>query len=206
MFNYDMSTKGAHDYVMGTDESGRGSLAGPVVGAAVILSPEASQLPINDSKKLSAKSREELYEQIIQNSVAYHIEMLDANYIDSHGIQKANTNVLAISRMKVIEKLSKNSKIITIADGNPLWHEEDLIWVQHADSLSLSVAAASILAKVFRDRIMIDLDAQYEYIYRFSQHKGYGTKIHKNIIRQYGKIRDVHRITFTTDIPNIWYN
>lgn len=200
--DYDLSLKcEEYDYICGVDESGRGALAGPIVACAIILKQEASTLKINDSKKISEKSREKLYDQIIQNCVAYDIQMLDANYVDINGIQLANRNVLSTSRENVLSKIPENMSVLTIADGNSLWVDDDLIWVQQADSKSLSVAAASILAKVFRDRLMIDLSEQYpEYL--FHQHKGYGTFIHKAAIRENGKIENIHRLTFTKDIPN----
>ena len=201
MWQHDLNLKGDdYDYLIGCDEAGRGALASCIVGAAVILSSEAVNIKINDSKKLSPKSREKLYDQIIDNCVAYHIEMLDANYIDTYGIQLANKNVLYRSGSNVISKFG-NKNVLTIVDGNSLWEDENLLWINQADGKSLSVAAASILAKVFRDRIMIGLSDQYpEYL--FGQHKGYGTKIHKDLIRQYGKIENIHRNSFTRDLPN----
>lgn len=205
LWEYDMSLKGEeYDYVLGCDESGRGALAGPIVACSIILKPEASILKINDSKKLSEKSREKLYDQIINNCIFYDIQLLDSVYIDTFGIQIANRNVLLISRENVISKFEKDIPILTIADGNSLWVDEDLLWVQHADSKSLSVAAASILAKVFRDRLMIDLGEQYPE-YFFHQHKGYGTFLHKSLIKENGKIDNIHRLSFTKDIPNYFY-
>lgn len=202
LWDYDLSLQGEeYDYVCGIDEAGRGSIAGSIVAAAIILKPEASTLKINDSKKLSEKSREKLYDQIINNCIAYDIQLLDAQYIDAYGIQPANRNVLSMARENAISKLPDYSSVLTIADGNSLWVDDDLMWVQQADSKSLSVAAASILAKVFRDRLMIDLSEQYpEYL--FHQHKGYGTFVHKAAIRENGKIKNIHRLTFTKDIPN----
>jgi len=202
MWDYDMSLKGdEYDYIMGVDEVARGAISGPICAASVILKQEAINIKINDSKKLSESSREKLYDQIISNCIVYDIQLLSANYIDTYGIQLANKNVLMRARENIISKMPQDVSILTIMDGNPLFHDDDLLWVQHADGKSLSVAAASILAKVFRDRLMIDLSDDYpEYL--FHQHKGYGTKIHKNAIRKYGKIEDIHRKSFTKDLPD----
>lgn len=204
LWEYDVSLKNTeYDYIIGIDEVGRGAIASFIVGCAVILHPEAAFLKINDSKKLSASSRENLYNQIINHCMFYHFEMLSANYIDTYGIQIANKNVLKRSMDAISHKV--NGKILTLADGNPLWSEKDLIWETHADSKSLSVAAASILAKVFRDRILIDLGDEYPE-YFFQQHKGYGTSIHKDAIRKYGLIQDIHRNSFTKDLQNYGKN
>ena len=204
MWEYDMSLKGdEYNYILGADEVARGSISGPICSAAVILKPEASNFKINDSKQLSQKSREQLDDEIIENCISYSIDILNANYIDEHGIQQANRVVLQRSIESVLIK-NTDKKILTIVDGNSLWNEKDLQWVPHGDGLSLSIAAASILAKVFRDRIMNNLSDEYP-DFSFSQHKGYGTKMHKDAIRKYGKIKNIHRRTFTKDLPDIYY-
>ena len=204
LFNFDNEIKNNYyEYICGADESGRGSISGPICGSAVILKPEASNFKINDSKQLSQKSRDQLYDEIIENCISYSIDILNANYIDEHGIQQANRVVLQRSIESVLIK-NTDKKILTIVDGNSLWNEKDLQWVPHGDGLSLSIAAASILAKVFRDRIMNNLSDEYP-DFSFSQHKGYGTKMHKDAIRKYGKIKNIHRRTFTKDLPDIYY-
>jgi len=196
LWEYDMSLKGdKYDYICGIDEVGRGSLAGSICASAVILTAEAQNFNIKDSKKLSQKTREDLFDKIINNCIYYNIQSLSANYIDEYGIQKANREVLRRSRENIILKFPKNVKILTIADGNPLWIDNDLLWVQKADNKSLSSAAASILSKVYRDKIMIYLGDQYP-DYMFHQHKGYGTSIHQEAIKKYGKINRIHRETF----------
>jgi ribonuclease HII len=203
LFNFDEELKNNYEYICGADESGRGAIGGPITGAAVILKPSAVDIKINDSKQLSQKSREQLYDEIIENSISYSIDILNANYVDEHGIQQANRVVLQRAIESVLMK-NTDKKILTIIDGNSLWNEKDLKWFPHGDGLSLSIAAASILAKVFRDRIMNNLSDEYPE-FSFSQHKGYGTKIHKDLILKYGKIKNIHRRTFTKDLPDIYY-
>jgi ribonuclease HII len=198
LYEFDLSLLNDYDYVCGIDEAGRGPLAGSIVASAVVLKPEAANLNIKDSKKLSEKSREALYDQIINNSVAYSIQLLDADAVDTKGIQYCNRQVMQNSQKEVQDLLTYNN-ILFIADGNPLWKAPNVKWIQQGDNKSLSIAAASILAKVYRDRLLIALDKVYP-AYKFSQHKGYGTKIHYEAIKENGIIEGLHRKTFLKDI------
>jgi len=183
-------------WVCGVDEAGRGPLAGPVFAAAVILPKDFAIEGLNDSKKLSEKKREFLYEKIVQQAVAYQICMVDEKEID-------RLNILAASMLAMknaVEGLSVCPDIAYI-DGNRTPELEiPAIAVIKGDATSASIAAASILAKVARDRFMIELDRQYPQ-YRFARHKGYPTKEHYERIGQYG-ISPVHRISFLKNLDD----
>ena len=176
--------------ICGVDEAGRGPLAGPVCAAAVIL-PEHLQIPgLNDSKKLTDKKRRELFPIIQEQAIAYGIGLASEREIDEINILQAT--FLAMRR--ALDQLSVKPEIALI-DGN---RETDfglpVKTVVKGDSLSANIAAASILAKVTRDRYMRDMAAQYPE-YGFEKHKGYGTKAHYAAIEQYG-ICPLHRKTF----------
>jgi ribonuclease HII len=176
--------------VCGIDEAGRGPLAGPVFAAAVIL-PEGCVIDgINDSKKLSPKKRDELYDIIREKSVAFSIDAATEKEIDEINILQAT--FLAMKRAQEGLKIKADYALI---DGNrlpPLSIPSRAI--VKGDSLSASIAAASILAKVSRDRYMTELDKLYPQ-YKFAQHKGYPTELHYELIAQYG-ISPVHRLSF----------
>lgn len=179
----------------GVDEAGRGPLAGPVYAAAVILSPDDPIAGLNDSKKLSEKKREQLFDEICQRAVAYSIACATVEEIEAHNILQAT--FLAMRR--AVEGLQVAPKLAVI-DGNrtppglPIPAET----VVKGDALSESIAAASILAKVSRDRVMLELDKQYP-VYGFAGHKGYGTAAHVAALREYGP-SPVHRPSFLTKI------
>ena len=171
--------------IAGVDEAGRGPLAGPVVSAAVVL-PEKVNLPnLDDSKKLTAKKREELFELITSQAVAWSIGMVDNDEIDDNGDN-------------LIDQLDENLKLIpdiAIVDGNqsPKLNCEERLIV-NGDARCRSIAAASIIAKVTRDRIMIEMDSMFPG-YGFARHKGYGAKAHVDAIRRLGPC-DIHRFSF----------
>lgn len=180
--------------VCGVDEAGRGPLAGPVFAAAVVLAPNSMIDGLNDSKKLSEKKREVLYEQIKNSAVAYNIAFATEKEIDEMNI--LNATFLAMRR--AVEGLSVSPDIALI-DGNrsPVLNIPTRTVVK-GDSLSASIAAASILAKVERDRLMKILDEKYPR-YAFEKHKGYGTKIHIEAIRKFGPC-EIHRKSFLKKI------
>lgn len=181
--------------VCGVDEAGRGPLAGPVCAAAVIL-PEGLVIDgLNDSKKLSEKKREALYDVIKEKALAYSIAFGTVEEIESVNILQAT--FLAMNRS--IEGLSPKADFALI-DGNkvPDGISIPALTVVKGDSLSYSIAAASILAKVTRDRLMLELGPEYD-VYNFKKHKGYGTKEHIEAIKTYG-ISDIHRPSFLTKI------
>ena len=176
--------------VCGVDEAGRGPLAGPVCAAAVILPPNADIPGLNDSKKLSDKRRRELYPVIMEKAVAYGIGFADHKEIDEINILQAT--FLAMQR--ALAQLSVKPELALI-DGN---REKDfgipVKTVIHGDSLSASIAAASILAKVTRDDLMLKMAEEYPQ-YGFEIHKGYGTKAHYQALAEHGPC-PIHRMSF----------
>lgn len=176
--------------ICGVDEAGRGPLAGPVCAAAVILPDDVYIEGLNDSKKLSEKRREELYEKITETALAYNIEMVDEKTIDEINILQAT--YLAMNR--AVDGLKTKPDYVLI-DGNriegiKLPHET----VVKGDAKSISIAAASILAKVTRDRYICEIADEYPE-YNFKKHKGYGTKEHTEAILKHGPC-PIHRLTF----------
>ena len=182
--------EGGFDLVCGVDEAGRGSLAGPVCAAAVIL-PRNIDIPgLNDSKKLTDKKRRELYDVIISTAEAYGIAFASEQEIDEINILQAT--FLAMER--AVEKLYVSPDVVLV-DGNRAPHLRFPVrTVVKGDSLSASIAAASILAKVTRDRYMEEQDALYPQ-YGFAVHKGYGTKRHYAALTEFGA-SPIHRQTF----------
>ena len=174
----------------GVDEAGRGCLAGPVFAAAVILPHGLMIDGLNDSKLLTAGKREALFDSIADKAVTYAVASASAAEVDTLNI--LNATFLAMNR--AIEKLSPRAELALI-DGNRAKGIHCLNkTIVHGDALSASIAAASILAKVSRDRYMKDLSAQYPE-YRFERHKGYGTVLHYEMLRVYGP-SEIHRRTF----------
>ena len=180
--------------VCGCDEAGAGPLAGPVYAAAVIL-PLGSDIPgLNDSKKLTEKKREALFPVIQERALAWSVAFVDAAEIDRTDILSARMKAMQLA----IDRLAKRPDFALI-DGNRDRGRTAAITVPHrclvkGDSLSASIAAASILAKVSRDRYMVDMAAKYPE-YRFDRHKGYGTKLHYELLAQHGP-SPIHRKTF----------
>lgn len=183
-----------YSLVCGIDEAGRGPLAGPVYAAAVIL-PDGLELPgLNDSKKLTEKKREELFSLICEKAVAYGIGCASEQEIDEINILQAT--YLAMRR--AVEELPVPADY-ALVDGNrmpPLAIPGETI--VKGDASSASIAAASILAKVSRDRVMKMMDEVYPQ-YQFAKHKGYGTKLHVEMLREYGP-SPIHRKTFLKKI------
>lgn len=175
----------------GVDEAGRGPLAGPVFAAAVILPPETVIEGLNDSKKLSEKKREALFLEIQEKAAAYGIASASVEEIERFNI--LNATFLAMRR--AVEALGLRADLLLI-DGNRM--PQDLPGVARTvvkgDASSASIAAASILAKVSRDRRMLELDSAYP-AYGFAKHKGYGTAAHYEALRQNG-MSPVHRRSF----------
>lgn len=191
MYVYERAAIAAgHAIVAGVDEAGRGPLAGPVAVAAVIL-PQECYLPhLNDSKKLSHAVREELFAQIIEQAISYHVALMDADMID-------RMNILQATRTGMYEAIAA----LTPAPDEVLIDAVELPKLSmpsqsiiKGDAKSASIAAASILAKVTRDHLMESYDTQYPN-YGFAKHKGYGTQEHIDAIRKYG-ICPIHRKSF----------
>ena len=186
--------------VAGADEAGRGAWAGPIAGAAVILPRDFASfgITLRDSKLLTEKERERLFEIIIKISRAYKIVILDNTAIDKYGINAANVRVLASS----ITSLSPIPDFALI-DGLKAKFDLSIPFSQipHGDQRIASIAAASILAKVTRDRIMKQLDLMHQN-YGFAKHKGYGTALHKNCLSRFG-VSNIHRKSYAPirDLP-----
>ncbi len=187
----DIKYRNRFGLIAGVDEAGRGPLAGPLVVAACILDNYDKLEKLNDSKQLSAKDREILYQQIIACCKAYSIEIVEPKIIDQINIYQAT--LFAMS--KAASKLDPCPSYVLI-DGNKV--PDDILFraepVIKGDSKIACIAAASILAKVTRDRIMVEIDKQYPQ-YGFAKHKGYATKQHFQAIRDYGVCPD-HRRSF----------
>lgn len=178
------------NYICGIDEAGRGPLAGPVVAGAVILPKDCTILYLNDSKKVSEKRRELLFEEIREKAIAYGVGTVSPERIDEINILQATYEAMrqAVSQLSVTPQVLLNDAVtipqITIPQ----------VPIIKGDAKSVSIAAASILAKVTRDHMMIEYDKLYPE-YGFAKHKGYGTAAHIQAIRQYGPC-PIHRRTF----------
>lgn len=190
LFDYDSELRREFPLICGVDEAGRGPLAGDVYAAAVILKDGDMIDYLNDSKKLSEKRREQLYDIIIDKAEAYCIAVASVEEIDRLNI--LNAAMLAMKRS--VEGLGVTPDLALI-DGNRL---PDLAcnsrFVVKGDATSASISAASVLAKVARDRYMKEISEKYPY-YAFEKHKGYGTKLHYEMLEKHG-ISDVHRRSF----------
>ena len=185
-----------YKYICGVDEAGRGPLAGPVCAAAVILPPDTIIEGVNDSKKLSEKKREELFDIVIDTALAYCIAFGSVEEIEEH-------NILATTMMtmkRAVEGLSVKADY-AIVDGNKLPPLDiDSKYIIKGDANSMSIAAASILAKVSRDRLMLAYAKEYPQ-YCFEKHKGYGTKLHNEMILLHGP-SPIHRMSFLKKLLN----
>lgn len=179
------------DMIAGVDEAGRGPLAGPVVSAAVILDPQRPIVGLTDSKQLSEKMREKLYAEIMAQCFSYAVGMASVEEIDQLNILQATL----LSMKRAVENLPKKPTAVWI-DGNAapklLYPTKTIIG---GDLLEPCISAASIIAKVTRDRLMLDYDREYPQ-YGFSAHKGYGTERHRAALKNFGA-SPIHRRSFT---------
>ena len=188
-YEKDLYSEG-YEFICGTDEAGRGPLVGPVVAGAVILPKNYHLEGLTDSKKLSEKKREKFFEIIKQDAIAYGIGIVDAKTIDEINIYEASRLAMkkAISNMQI-----KPDYILT--DAMPILDMDVPVKpIIHGDGLSITIAAASVLAKVTRDHYMYELDKKYPQ-YEFKKHKGYPTKRHLELINEYGMTED-YRFTY----------
>ena len=178
-------------FIAGCDEAGRGPLCGPVVAGAVILPASYFNENINDSKKLSAKKREKLYDEIISNALAYGIGIVSPSKIDEINIYNASRLAMELA----LEKLNYKIDLI-LTDYMPLkFNDVPVIPLVKGDAKARCIAAASILAKVTRDKIMNEYDKKYPE-YEFSKHKGYPTKRHLEILKENGIIKGFYRESY----------
>lgn len=181
-------------YICGIDEAGRGPLCGPVVAGAVILPKNCDILYINDSKKLSEKMRDVLYDEITSGAIAWGVGIVSPERIDEINILQATYEAMkiAIDNLKVTPDILLNDAVII--PGIDI----EQVKIIKGDAKSQSIAAASIIAKVTRDRMMTEYDKMYPG-YGFAQHKGYGTKAHVEALKEYGP-SPIHRKSFLTKI------
>ena len=178
------------DLICGVDEAGRGPLAGPVCAAAVIMPRGIEIAGLNDSKKLTDKNREALYDVICDNALTYGIAFASVEEIESINI--LNAAMLAMNR--AIEKLSPQPQLALIDGNRNSAINVPSRCVIKGDAKCADIAAASILAKVTRDRYMLEMAERYPE-YHFEKHKGYGTKLHYEALRKYGP-SEIHRPSF----------
>ncbi|MFH1207794.1 MAG: ribonuclease HII [Patescibacteria group bacterium] len=176
--------------VAGVDEAGRGAWAGPLVAAAVILPKNFRVSGLNDSKKLSASQRERLFEIIKRQALAWRVSVISVEEIDRYGVGRANIKALQQCAQNL-----KNKPDFVLVDGFTI----DFGTIQsksivHGDAKVMSIAAASIVAKVTRDRMMVALHKKYP-LYYFHKHKGYGTALHHQAIRRHG-LTPLHRVSY----------
>ena len=189
MFEYEikMQQEGCK-YIAGVDEAGRGPLAGPVVVASVIMPLNDPIDGVNDSKKLSAKKRDMLYDLILSKAIDFHVAVISPETIDE-------INILNATKRGMLESIDSLKQVdCVLIDAVKLDTEVKTVSIIHGDALSYSIAAASIVAKVTRDRLMLDYDKQYPQ-YNFAKHKGYGTAEHIKLLKEYGPC-PIHRRSF----------
>ena len=191
LYAFDAAKRAEHGTVCGVDEAGRGPLCGPVCCAAVILNPDDPIAGVNDSKKLTEKRRNALYEEIIHRALAYKIVFISPQEIDERNILWATMDGMA----QAVAGLEITPDYVLI-DGNrcPPGLIQPAEAVVKGDANSASIAAASILAKVSRDRYMLELDKEFPQ-YQLAKHKGYPTKLHYELIARYG-IQPFYRRSF----------
>ena len=177
-------------FIAGIDEAGRGPLAGPVVVAGVIMPLGENDIidGVNDSKKLSAKKRDALYDKIMEKALDVQVAIVDHLTIDRENILNATKNGMlqCINGFKRVDRV--------LIDAVKLDAKVPTLSIIHGDALSYSIAAASIIAKVTRDRLMLEYDKQYPQ-YNFAKHKGYGTAEHIRLLKEHGPC-EIHRRTF----------
>lgn len=199
--SFELEKLNEYDYVLGIDEVGRGPLAGPVVTCCTMMKKESFIMKVDDSKKLSEETREELFEEIKKEALFCEVGMSSNEEIDDINILNATFKAMNEAYLKVKEKIEDGKKILVLIDGNlknPLI-KADQITVIKGDSKCYSIACASIIAKVTRDRIMDAYDKVYPE-YDFVNNKGYGTEKHRKALKEIGPIEELHRKTFITNL------
>ena len=185
-----------YKYICGVDEAGRGPLCGPVVAAAVILPKDICIEGVNDSKKLSEKKREKLYDDIMTRALAVGVGISDVDVIEKVNI----LNATKLAMIQAINDLQITPNYVIVDGNQKIDITIPLDTVIKGDSKSESIACASIIAKVTRDRMLLKYDKEYPE-YGFSKHKGYGTKLHIEAIKEYG-ITPIHRPSFCQKFIN----
>jgi ribonuclease HII len=183
-------------YVVGIDEAGRGPLAGPVSAGAVCISKDCNIIPtVRDSKKMTHKQREEAFDLIKQNCLGWGIGLVSAKEIDSMGIQQAVLKAMSLALKQVEEMIHGRAEYLIVDGLNvELIDEYPMMKIKQGDLNHYSIACASVLAKVERDRLMLEYHTKYP-MYGFDSHVGYGTKKHMNALEEFG-VSDIHRRSF----------
>ena len=177
-------------YIAGCDEAGRGCLLGPVVAGAVILPKDFKCDWINDSKQLSEKQREEAYQIIKENAISWAVAEVSAEEIDEINILNASKKAMMLALAKLEHKYD-----MLITDAVKLPTDLPFEAIIHGDAKAMCIAAASIMAKVTRDHICYELDKQYPQ-YEIAKHKGYGTKLHLEKLKEFGPVKGLHRYSY----------
>lgn len=192
LVEYDRNIAKQYGIFCGIDEAGRGPLCGPVVVASCVMPLDDDKIifGIDDSKKLSEKQREELFEQIKNIAIEYSIQEVDEKTIDEINILEATK----LGMKRAIENLAKKPSLALVDAVKNINADIDQIAIIKGDATSYSIASASILAKVYRDKLMLKLDAEYPE-YHFAKHKGYGTKEHIELLKKFGPCK-IHRKSF----------
>lgn len=178
-------------YIAGVDEVGRGPLAGPLVACALILKKGYNNELINDSKLLSEKTRLKLFDEILENSVAYCISIIEPQVIDEINILNATKKAMK----EALTNLNHRVDLIFTDAVKLEGFEVPLYPIIKGDQKVKAIAAASIIAKVSRDKLMLELHNKYP-LYRFDLHKGYPTKLHLEVLEKYGPITNIHRFSY----------
>lgn len=189
-YENDLYSKG-YKYIAGCDEAGRGPLYGPVVAACCVLPNDFKLEGLTDSKQLTEKRREKYIDYIKENALAYGIGIVSAEEIDEINIYEASRKAMLIALSEVRKKIEVD---YVITDAMPIDIDIESMPIIKGDAKSITIAAASVIAKVTRDRMMIELDSKYPE-YGFKKHKGYPTKAHIEAINKYGLI-DGYRKTY----------
>ena len=183
--------KEGYRLIVGCDEAGRGCLLGPVFAGAVILPADFDSPLINDSKKLTPKQRDKAFDLIINNAVAYGIASVDVDTIDEVNILNASR----LAMQNAITAMNHSFDLILTDCMKMQGYEVPVVDLVHGDALSINIAAASILAKVSRDRYCLELDEKYPQ-YHIKKNKGYGTKDHLEALKEYGPVKHLHRFSY----------
>lgn len=193
MYEYEENlNKKGYNYIGGTDEAGRGPLVGPVVAACVVFPKGYKNDLINDSKKISEKKREQLYDIIVKDALSYGVGIVSAKEIDEINIYEASRKAMITSYNEAKKKIDID---YLLTDAMPIESLDiPVMKIIKGDAKSVTIAAASIIAKVTRDRILYELDEKYPE-YEFKKHKGYPTKRHIELINKYG-VFDEYRTTY----------
>ncbi|MEJ2588460.1 MAG: ribonuclease HII [Deltaproteobacteria bacterium] len=195
-FHERLAREAGHRFIAGVDEAGRGPLAGPVVAAAVVL-PEGAQLPgVDDSKRMTASAREDAFGRLQKEALTFAIGVVGTEFIDRFNILRASLEAMRLA----VQALDPRPGYLLIDGIHPINFSSPQQCLKKGDQISRSISAASVLAKVYRDRIMNAYHVMYPR-YRFDTNKGYGTRYHLDALRSCGPC-PVHRLSFKRVLPN----